>query len=107
MYLICEGVCLINGLMFGVVGAAQVSFQVYGYYLRAVGVLSSVMTVIFYVLSQGCSVGSNLWLSKWSEAYAENDTMADSDRDMYLGVYASFGIGQGKYSISHFFLPII
>ncbi|KAK3859641.1 hypothetical protein Pcinc_034255 [Petrolisthes cinctipes] len=75
----------------------KVSFQVYGYYLRAVGVLASVMTIIFYVLAQGCSVGSNLWLSKWSESYGPNGTMPDEDRNMYLGVYASFGVGQAGF----------
>lgn len=51
-------------------------------------------TVFLNMVFQGFSIGSNLWLSRWStDAAAENDT---SVRDMYLGVYGAFGAGQGK-----------
>ena len=43
---------------------------------------------------QGLSVGSNLWLTKWAnDERIINDT---SIRDMYLGVYGAFGVGQGE-----------
>lgn len=43
---------------------------------------------------QTFSIGSNVWLSKWSsDQDAANDTGL---RDMYLGVYGAFGAGQGR-----------
>lgn len=52
---------------------------------------------------QGFSIGSNVWLSVWSDA---NATDADGNqdtaaRDMYLGVYGALGIGQGKLHLIH------
>ena len=42
---------------------------------------------------QACSVGSNIWLSDWTEDYeAFNDT---HKRNVYLGVYGALGFGQG------------
>ncbi|KAK8748985.1 hypothetical protein OTU49_015624, partial [Cherax quadricarinatus] len=75
----------------------KVSFGVYGYYIRSIGVLSSLLTVIFYVLSQACTVGSNVWLTSWSAASEAlvNETMEPSETDMYLGVYGALGVGQG------------
>ncbi|XP_069939628.1 multidrug resistance-associated protein 1 isoform X5 [Cherax quadricarinatus] len=74
----------------------KVSFGVYGYYIRSIGVLSSLLTVIFYVLSQACTVGSNVWLTSWSAASEAlvNETMEPSETDMYLGVYGALGVGQ-------------
>lgn len=55
------------------------------------------LTVLFYAASQSFSVGSNVWLSKWSE---DNATSDPAVRDMYLGVYGALGFFQGK--ILHF-----
>ncbi|KAK7079415.1 Canalicular multispecific organic anion transporter 1, partial [Halocaridina rubra] len=72
----------------------KVQMDVYKYYLKSVGVLSSLLTIIFYIASQGCTVGSSIWLSKWSEEPVVNGTQDSQKRDMYLGVYGAFGIGQ-------------
>lgn len=72
----------------------SVKWAVYKHYLKSIGVSLSVLTILLNIIYQGFSVGSNVWLSKWS-----NDTSAGSDpdvRDMYLGVYAALGLGQGK-----------
>lgn len=47
---------------------------------------------------QGFSIGSNIWLSKWSNdnETVVNGTVDTGKRDMYLGVYGALGIGQGK-----------
>lgn len=47
---------------------------------------------------QGFSIGSNIWLSDWSNdnTIYVNGTQDAGKRDMYLGVYGALGIGQGK-----------
>ncbi|XP_035914954.1 multidrug resistance-associated protein 1 isoform X7 [Anopheles stephensi] len=71
----------------------SVKWEVYKHYLKSIGLTLSVATVILNMIFQGFSIGSNLWLSRWStDESAENDT---SVRDMYLGVYGAFGAGQG------------
>ncbi|XP_058124357.1 multidrug resistance-associated protein 1 isoform X3 [Anopheles coustani] len=70
----------------------SVKWDVYKHYLKSIGLTLSVATVILNMIFQGFSIGSNLWLSRWStDDSAENDT---SVRDMYLGVYGAFGAGQ-------------
>ncbi|XP_050076527.1 multidrug resistance-associated protein 1 isoform X6 [Anopheles maculipalpis] len=70
----------------------SVKWDVYKHYLKSIGLTLSVATVILNMIFQGFSIGSNLWLSRWStDETAENDT---SVRDMYLGVYGAFGAGQ-------------
>uniref|UniRef100_A0A182WGR0 ABC-type glutathione-S-conjugate transporter n=1 Tax=Anopheles minimus TaxID=112268 RepID=A0A182WGR0_9DIPT len=70
----------------------SVKWDVYKHYLKSIGLTLSVATVILNMIFQGFSIGSNLWLSRWStDESAENDT---SVRDMYLGVYGAFGAGQ-------------
>ncbi|XP_055643285.1 multidrug resistance-associated protein 1 isoform X8 [Toxorhynchites rutilus septentrionalis] len=74
----------------------SVKWEVYKHYLASIGLTLSVATVILNLIFQGFSIGSNLWLSKWStDQAAENDT---SVRDMYLGVYGAFGAGQAILS---------
>uniref|UniRef100_A0A182MKW0 ABC-type glutathione-S-conjugate transporter n=1 Tax=Anopheles culicifacies TaxID=139723 RepID=A0A182MKW0_9DIPT len=70
----------------------SVKWEVYKHYLKSIGLTLSIATVILNMIFQGFSIGSNLWLSRWStDESAENDT---SVRDMYLGVYGAFGAGQ-------------
>ncbi|XP_055613859.1 multidrug resistance-associated protein 1-like isoform X4 [Uranotaenia lowii] len=70
----------------------SVKWEVYKHYLKSIGLTLSVATVVLNMIFQSFSIGSNLWLSKWStDKEAENDT---SVRDLYLGVYGAFGAGQ-------------
>lgn len=72
----------------------QVQFAVYKHYIKSVGVFLAVATLVLNFIFQAFQIGSNLWLTKWSnDKRVENDT---SLRDMYLGVYGAFGFGQGK-----------
>lgn len=70
----------------------SVKWDVYQHYLKSIGVGVAVITIFLNIVFQGFSIGSNVWLSRWANDKATNDT---SVRDMYLGVYAGFGIGQG------------
>lgn len=74
-------------------------WYVYSHYLRSIGVWLSAGTLVMNLIYQGFSIGSNVWLSAWSDASsaAENGTLAPETRDLYLGVYGALGIGQGKF----------
>lgn len=72
----------------------SVKWDVYKHYLRSIGMLLSVTTILLNMVFQGFSIGSNVWLARWStDPNAGNDT---GTRDMYLGVYGALGAGQGK-----------
>lgn len=79
----------------------SVKWAVYKHYLKSIGVSLTVLTILLNIIYQGFSVGSNAWLSKWSDdADAKHD---NGLRDMYLGVYAAFGLGQGKTISTNYF----
>jgi ATP-binding cassette subfamily C (CFTR/MRP) protein 1 len=62
--------------------------------LKSIGWSLSLATVLLNMIFQSFSIGSNIWLSKWSsDQNVQNDTGL---RDMYLGVYGAFGAGQGR-----------
>ena len=78
----------------------QVKWQVYSHYLKSVGWFLSMMTIVMNAMFQMFSIGSNVWLSKWSN---DNETVINGTanvykRDLYLGVYGALGIGQGKFT---------
>ncbi|XP_017473672.1 PREDICTED: multidrug resistance-associated protein 1 isoform X5 [Rhagoletis zephyria] len=73
-----------------------VQLAVYKHYIKSVGIFLSLATLILNFVYQAFSIGSNLWLTQWSnDKRVENDT---SLRDMYLGVYGAFGFGQVIFS---------
>ncbi|XP_046591581.1 multidrug resistance-associated protein 1 isoform X8 [Neodiprion lecontei] len=70
----------------------SVKWKVYSHYLRSIGWFLTVSTIVMNAVFQIFSIGSNAWLSKWSD---DNTTVSDtSKRDMYLGVYGGLGLGQ-------------
>lgn len=72
----------------------SVKWDVYKHYLKSIGWSLAVATVILNMVFQTFSIGSNVWLSEWS---SDNTTANDTGkRNMYLGVYAAFGLGQGE-----------
>ncbi|KRF85626.1 multidrug resistance-associated protein 1 isoform X10 [Drosophila virilis] len=73
-----------------------VDFAVYKHYIKSVGIFLSVATLVLNFVFQAFQIGSNLWLTQWSNDKAvEHDTGL---RNMYLGVYGAFGFGQGTLS---------
>jgi len=74
----------------------KVKGDVYVHYLRSIGFTLSFLTLFLYIIYQGCSMYSNIWLSQWSAA----NITSTSERDMYLGVYGALGAGQGN--LNHF-----
>ncbi|XP_032595389.1 multidrug resistance-associated protein 1 isoform X15 [Drosophila grimshawi] len=82
-----------------------VDFAVYKHYIKSVGIFLSVATLVLNFVFQGFQIGSNLWLTKWSnDKEVENDTGL---RNMYLGVYGAFGVGQGFLSVVKAVMPAI
>ncbi|XP_064537337.1 multidrug resistance-associated protein 1 isoform X6 [Drosophila montana] len=70
-----------------------VDFAVYKHYIKSVGIFLSIATLVLNFVFQAFQIGSNLWLTQWSNDKAvEHDTGL---RNMYLGVYGAFGFGQG------------
>lgn len=60
-----------------------VKWAVYAYYARSIGLSFTTGTFALYLIYQGFSLGSNIWLSEWStDPLANTD---DSVRNMYLG----------------------
>ena len=69
-----------------------VKWEVYSYYGKSIGILFTSGTFLLYLVYQGFSIGSNIWLSEWSvDPRANTD---DSVRNMYLAVYGVLGIFQ-------------
>lgn len=77
-----------------------VDFAVYKHYIQSVGVFLCIATLVLNFVFQAFQIGSNLWLTKWSDDKAvETDTGL---RNMYLGVYGAFGVGQGEFIVIQF-----
>ncbi|KAL2723366.1 multidrug resistance-associated protein 1 isoform X8 [Vespula maculifrons] len=79
----------------------SVKWKVYSHYLKSIGWFLSISTIVMNAVFQSFSIGSNIWLSAWS-----NDNMTSVDgtvvndearRDMYLGVYGALGLGQATF----------
>ncbi|XP_065356726.1 multidrug resistance-associated protein 1 isoform X6 [Calliphora vicina] len=80
-----------------------VEFAVYKHYIKSVGIFLSMATLILNFVFQAFQIGSNLWLTKWSnDQQVANDTGL---RDMYLGVYGAFGFGQALLSYGVSLVP--
>lgn len=80
------------------VETGQVRMAVYWYYIKAVGLIMATLTILFNVLSHASSVGSNLWLSAWSNDKPNPDGTQDTSlRNLRLGVYGAFGFGQAFF----------
>ncbi|CAL7934381.1 unnamed protein product [Xylocopa violacea] len=75
----------------------SVKWQVYSHYFKSIGWFLSISTIVMNAMFQGFSIGSNTWLSIWSDGNLTdvNNTINRSKQDMYLGVYGALGLGQG------------
>ena len=73
-------------------------------YIRAAGVLPFLASLLFFVLFQVSSAGSNFWLSKWTDdpflataLTSPNETLNDdykAKNDYYLIIFGVLGITQ-------------
>lgn len=78
----------------------------YSHYFKSIGWFLSIATIVMNAIYQGFSIGSNSWLSVWSNDNLTdyntfnnvvNGTFNRAKQDMYLGVYGGLGLGQGMF----------
>ena len=62
---------------------------VYRYYLSSIGVWTSLFILLVFLAYEGCTVGSSLWLARWSD---DASAVQPQVRNLYLGVYGTLGI---------------
>ncbi|KAG5890605.1 hypothetical protein JTB14_005118 [Gonioctena quinquepunctata] len=75
----------------------NVSWAVYKHYLKSIGLVFMLATLVLNLIYQGFSVGSNVWLGRWADdanMTDDNGTVDTGRRDLYLGVYGALGLGQ-------------
>nr|CAD7445720.1 unnamed protein product [Timema bartmani] len=76
-----------------------VKWAVYKHYMAAVGLLLTIGTLVINAILQGFQVGSNVWLSVWSEngygTFNSTTNLTETNpQELYLGVYGMLGLGQ-------------
>uniref|UniRef100_A0A8C0IE93 Uncharacterized protein n=1 Tax=Bubo bubo TaxID=30461 RepID=A0A8C0IE93_BUBBB len=77
----------------------QVKFSMYLRYLHAVGLWYSFWVAMGYVGQYAAFVGTNLWLSAWTddaERYL-NQTYPVEQRDLRIGVFGALGVSQALF----------
>ncbi|XP_014741415.1 PREDICTED: canalicular multispecific organic anion transporter 1 isoform X2 [Sturnus vulgaris] len=81
------------------VETGRVKFSMYMRYLRAVGWCLSFWTVMCYVGQYVAYVGTNLWLSDWTDDSVryQNQTYPTHLRDMRIGVFGALGFSQALF----------
>ena len=62
---------------------------VYRYYLTSIGVWKSLFILLVFLAYEGCTVGSSLWLARWSD---DASATQPEVRNVYLGVYGTLGL---------------
>lgn len=66
----------------------SVTTEVYGFYFKSVGIISVIAIFILSIITQILSIGTNVWLSEWSD---DPDSAEPKVRNVYLGVYGLIG----------------
>uniref|UniRef100_A0A8C2H8V0 Multidrug resistance-associated protein 1 n=1 Tax=Cyprinus carpio TaxID=7962 RepID=A0A8C2H8V0_CYPCA len=72
----------------------RVKLSVFWEYMKAIGLPLSIFSVFLFFCHQLSSLGSNYWLSLWTDDPVINNTQPN--REMRLGVYGALGISQGQ-----------
>uniref|UniRef100_A0A8D2LBB2 Uncharacterized protein n=1 Tax=Varanus komodoensis TaxID=61221 RepID=A0A8D2LBB2_VARKO len=96
-YRSCEGLLTLSRQC-----GITVKLIMYLQYMRAVGWGFSAWILISYILQAAFSIGSNLWLSDWTNdaSLYQNETYPASQRDMRIGVYGALGVGQALFLLT-------
>ncbi|CAG0894912.1 unnamed protein product [Darwinula stevensoni] len=86
----------------------RVKWLVYVYLLKSMGLSLASVMILMHGLSEGFLVGSNMWLSRWSNEASSNGTTATSRRNEYLGVYTGLGLlHAGAYATGAWMLWVL
>ncbi|XP_059160756.1 multidrug resistance-associated protein 1-like [Physella acuta] len=81
--------------------AGKVKFAIYLHYFRAIGLPLFLTSILTYTMYSAASVFSGIWLSMWTDDDLLLNTSRSGEQEyedrgnLYLGVYAASGIGQG------------
>ncbi|NXE48712.1 MRP3 protein, partial [Casuarius casuarius] len=71
----------------------QVKLSVFWQYMKAVSPVISLVICFLYCCQNAAAIGSNVWLSDWTNEPVVNGTQLNTT--MRIGVYASLGLLQG------------
>ncbi|KAK9957353.1 hypothetical protein ABG768_011605 [Culter alburnus] len=71
----------------------RVKLSVFWEYMKAIGLPLSIFSVFLFFCHHLSSLGSNYWLSIWTDDPVINNTQPN--REMRLGVYGALGLSQG------------
>ncbi|CAI2733366.1 unnamed protein product [Schistosoma spindalis] len=85
----------------------RIKFQVFLIYIKNIGLLYSLLVLLFYPLNHLLSLGTNLWLADWSNdvkinQYNSSFNISDqfySQRNYRLSIYALIGILQVLFAM--------
>ncbi|XP_025906528.1 canalicular multispecific organic anion transporter 1 [Nothoprocta perdicaria] len=81
------------------VETGKVKFSMYVRYLRAVGWMFSFGIAMGYLAQYVAYVGTNLWLSDWTDDAQRylNQTYPTGQRDLRIGVFGALGVAQALF----------
>ncbi|XP_035694460.1 multidrug resistance-associated protein 1-like [Branchiostoma floridae] len=85
----------------------KVKASVYMAYVRSAGIVLPVLGVLGLTAQQAALVGSNFWLSDWSDDAVVNGTQSAGQRNIRLGVYGALGMAQGLLATAGAFCLIL
>ena len=71
-----------------------VEMAVYAFYFNAVGLVAVFSIFLLNIISQACSIGTNVWLSAWSD---DPNSAETATRNMYLSVYGVLGFASASF----------
>ncbi|KYO19509.1 hypothetical protein Y1Q_0020453 [Alligator mississippiensis] len=79
--------------------SGKVKLSVYMQYLRAIGWGFSTCVFLSYVVQYAAFMGSNLWLSDWTNDALryQNQTYPAAQRDLRIGVFGALGMAQAAF----------
>lgn len=73
----------------------------YVQYLRAMGWTYSLVVFLMYFIQNVAFIGSNFWLSDWTNdadaSLLNNNTAPRMSVDVRVGVFGALGVAQGKW----------
>lgn len=74
----------------------KVKFSVLMEYFRACGLVTVIGYILMYSLFNVTSVGSNVWLSKWTGDLKKNSSNAEENKYFHFLIFSLMGLAQCK-----------
>lgn len=67
--------------------------RIYFDYIKAIGIVSSLIILISYIVASSFTIGTSVWLSEWSNDAHTNNSQTVSSNER-LEIYGALGLGQ-------------